>query len=349
MDSAPEKGFGPKSKILSAQRLFLTLWPQKDYLDHYMDFKSKLVLYLFVFCSFNNFINEQSVQAVIFKNGSRVYVGNESALNSKILALAWPAYSGVSRENFTSSFPASSTILLLGEGSYAEIKEDLLNTSNRKSLTQELMTLVPESTLIYSTDIRNDKTVIKDKNIIYEYLNHNKVFPYKSDQFDTIIMRKGICHCDGFSTNCGGIDLMVRNTFTRFISEVTRVLNKENKNALALLNGVFIDRDLELESKVQIRHEQELPEARLRYPDQDFRSLYVLKSAAQDKIDVIEQQVNQLQSTVDRSPPEESIVILSQIEQLKNDSLALEKDLQSYKYFGVLVTNKNADRDFLSP
>ena len=33
--SVPEKYFGPKTQILSAQNLFLTLWPQKDYLDHY--------------------------------------------------------------------------------------------------------------------------------------------------------------------------------------------------------------------------------------------------------------------------------------------------------------------------
>ena len=78
---------------------------------------------------------------------------------------------------------------------------------------------------------------LRKGNIVSMRVDNRRNFGFfESNQFDVITMKNGFCCCKGPKETCGGIGMEQDRVFN-FFSEVIRVLNKSNPNAVAFLQG----------------------------------------------------------------------------------------------------------------
>lgn len=137
-------------------------------------------------------------------------------------------------------------------------------TSSDYSVAEVINTVIRPDATIFQTSIDCPKdlhTKTRGK-ISYRNLDHTERFPFQDNQFDTIIMRKGLCLCKNSkkqdpSTTCGGIKLNTTKC-KMFFQEVARTLNKGNPNATAFLQGTFKAKVGENFSTVSFEKEKEL-------------------------------------------------------------------------------------------
>lgn len=130
----------------------------------------------------------------------------------------------------------SQNILFLSEGS--------------STLAFELSQAYPSKNVV-STDVRYTGTEVKNENWSTVGMDNRDPFPFKNNEFDTIIMRRGLCICNGsrccagFEVNINNSDTLDSNSFTNnrqaknFFSEVVRVLDKTRPHSRAVLHGSY--------------------------------------------------------------------------------------------------------------
>lgn len=75
-------------------------------------------------------------------------------------------------------------------------------------------------------------------NLSTMFMDNTKRFPFPNNTFDTIVMRRGLCICGESGHVCGGF-MPISNECRQFFEEVTRVLNKTNPKAKAVLHGTY--------------------------------------------------------------------------------------------------------------
>ena len=85
---------------------------------------------------------------------------------------------------------------------------------------------------VVSSDLESDP-----KNHVV--LDNNKL-PFRDGSFDAVVLRRGICVCRGLDTTCGGTSLDIES-MTNFLNELSRVLDRSNPNAFALISGPHTD------------------------------------------------------------------------------------------------------------
>lgn len=110
-------------------------------------------------------------------------------------------------------------------------------------------------------------------------IDHRDPLPFAESFFDVIVLRRGLCFCKGKEETCGGIGK--RKFFLKqFFSEVARVLNKANPEAVAYLHGIhwaFTGRGAlnhEEEAKIQKKMEAVLASIEQEYKDLRFTMIY---------------------------------------------------------------------------
>lgn len=131
-------------------------------------------------------------------------------------------------------FTQARSLLFLGDGF------DTTQSNAEHSLAEYVGQLVDDQARIYKTDITCPEKLHGQSsgNLIYYRLDHREPFPFESHQFDTIIMRKGLCFCNSVEESCAGLKYGSAQT-RQFFSEVVRVLNRNNSRATVFLTGVF--------------------------------------------------------------------------------------------------------------
>lgn len=106
------------------------------------------------------------------------------------------------------------------------------------ALAEEIHQLFPHA-YTYKTSLSCpeslDHTELSSK-LMAVRVDHNEDFQFADNQFDVITMKNGMCCCKGPEVTCAGVGLTQDRAF-HFLSEVVRVLNKSNPNAIAFLQG----------------------------------------------------------------------------------------------------------------
>ena len=129
-------------------------------------------------------------------------------------------------------FKNSKKILVLSDGA----------TSQDVSIAEMLYSLFPNKK-IYSTDFAI-KGTSSYKNFISMFMDNRKDFPFADNSMDTILLRKGLCRCNG--THCCAGFVPNTKESNHFFSEVIRVLDTDNPHSVALLHGSFnLTQDIE--------------------------------------------------------------------------------------------------------
>ncbi len=159
--------------------------------------------------------------AVIAQVGYHTYYSSEEPELSRLHYLIDP---GDFKADFD-PYRDVSAILFLGDG---------FNKTDY-SLTEIVGSIVSKDTKIYRSDIECTQNEVQ-LNIVSCYANHQRPLPWDDDQFDTIVLRRGLCHCHSCEISCGGI-LNDFNSMKKFIFHVSRVLNKKNHSSSAFLHG----------------------------------------------------------------------------------------------------------------
>ncbi|OFZ18949.1 MAG: hypothetical protein A2X94_13450 [Bdellovibrionales bacterium GWB1_55_8] len=118
------------------------------------------------------------------------------------------------------------TVLFLSDSSQT--------TVNGLSLGSAIAEAYPEKSVVRTDFAFADEIT---GNLSTRYMDNTKPFPFPDNSFDVIVMRRGLCICHG-SRVCGGF-LPISEESRQFFSEVTRVLNKKNPRAKAVLEGGY--------------------------------------------------------------------------------------------------------------
>ncbi len=133
-------------------------------------------------------------------------------------------------------FKDSKAILALSDGEIEGVNPFRLGTSLAKKYPEKI---------IVSADYSTSQNILHKK-FAEIFLDNTKPFPFKNDEFDTILLRHGMCKCNG-SHCCAGF-LSESRESKIFFSEVSRVLNKKNPKSMAILEGNYnvMDEDLDI-------------------------------------------------------------------------------------------------------
>lgn len=172
-------------------------------------------------------------------------------------------------------FTEARFILFLGDGFNST------QTNNEHSLAEYVRDFIDSKACIYKTDITCPDKLHgqSNKNLVYYRLDHQKPFPFESNQFDTIIMRKGLCCCVSAEESCAGLKYGSTET-QNFFSEIVRVLNKQNPKATVFLTGQFRSRisqgpiSFEEEQKHESTLQEILSQLEIENPDLLFEMFY---------------------------------------------------------------------------
>lgn len=109
-------------------------------------------------------------------------------------------------------------------------------------------------------------------------VDHREEFKFEDNQFDVITMKNGLCCCNGPEASCAGIGF-TQDRALLFFSEVVRVLNKNNPNAVAFLQGSQMafrgtNLDMEEEAKNQLVLQHVLLQLEDIYPNIETEFFY---------------------------------------------------------------------------
>jgi len=127
----------------------------------------------------------------------------------------------------------ASKILFLGDG--FDFKDESLAEVTERFTRQDALILKT------SLDCPIKKDGTREGKIVFKKLDHTQKFPFDSNEFDTVVMNRGLCFCLNRRTSCGGIAFS-KSEFKGlgFFREVVRVLNKKNPQAVAVMTGRFL-------------------------------------------------------------------------------------------------------------
>lgn len=112
-------------------------------------------------------------------------------------------------------------------------------------ITKSLETLVNlgEGAIeVWATDIAYSGIIERKGKFFKGFMDNTKPFPFSTDLFDMVRMTAGLCVCPWSKpprpegSTCGGIKLTVEG-MSLFFFRVLRVLNSDNPNAVAVLEG----------------------------------------------------------------------------------------------------------------
>jgi hypothetical protein len=192
-------------------------------------------------------------------------------------------------ENFKKSLLShSENILLLSDGF----------ESQKGSLANEIQKLIPDDVLIFKTgnDCPNPldphgKGNLGDDNIVNIKINNQRPLPFSENAFDTILMRKGLCHCSAHiqqyhhdknnHKTCGGLRMNSNKDTKTLFSSVAKSINKKNPHSYAFLSGFHLGKKkytLDIESESQKTFDQVIDEIKDSFPELDMRMMYMMYS-----------------------------------------------------------------------
>ncbi|MBF0300416.1 MAG: hypothetical protein HQK51_16985 [Oligoflexia bacterium] len=216
-------------------------------------------------------------------------------------------------KNFYENTVKAKNILYLGD--YPDLKNYSLG------LAIKTAPLLPQ-TNVYLSDIvcpitKEESKCFLDKfRTIKEYIeshnnlkivnsDHNKKLPFDDNSFDSIIMQAGLCFCSPtiefksdkktfcsiYEHTCGGL-AATKESYKRFSEEIVRILNKKNKNAFALLEGLASNSNMHDRSGKIINNislwESVFLDLKKEYPFLKFEILvFKLKNLKTEQIDTI--------------------------------------------------------------
>lgn len=125
-----------------------------------------------------------------------------------------------------SLYRPANTVLFLSDG---------LNADKWVSLGKKISDAFPEKTVV-SGDF-NYRGPAKVKNLNLIAVDNTESFPFDSDYFDVVVLRRGLCVCN-HNRCCGGFAPLSVDAKS-FFREAVRVMNKKNPSARVVLHGSF--------------------------------------------------------------------------------------------------------------
>ena len=157
---------------------------------------------------------------------------------SEILGGYRNGWAGYGERIQLSHYANSKNILLLSDsnfgGSFFSIGDKLARAYPDKMIVQtDIKYSVPYSA---SALQRRDP----QKGVFAQFhIDNTQPFPFESNQFDTVVMRRGLCICDPQKKHvtCAGFCATDKATAQQFFLEVSRVLDKNNPESRAILHG----------------------------------------------------------------------------------------------------------------
>jgi len=171
---------------------------------------------------------------------------------------------------------ASKSILTLGDGFE---KRDY-------KLAESLQKMASKKTDIYKSGIDAPKDFHMDPNLKDNLailkIDHQKPMSFfEDDEVDTVLLRKGLCHCQGHTT-CGGLRMgqvcsgCGHTDANTLFHSVARILNKKNPKTIAYLHGVHFGQFCHYqEIETQNRFEEVLKTVEKAYPALEGKMLYI--------------------------------------------------------------------------
>jgi hypothetical protein len=228
---------------------------------------SQWFLILFAQCTLFNI----SAQAIIVEVGLHNYYSSDEIEIQKLEYLIAPK----ERIDFDSSFipfPEESQILFLGDG-FQEYDTSLCATVKQ---------WVHESTLLYRTgiDCAEEQWI---GNTIFKKVDHRSPLPFLDNQFTTIVLRKGLCHCHCNHYSCGGIENHEKG-MTGFLSEVSRILDKKGDDPMAFLHGSYYRFCFHRMQSFYRNWEAAIEKTLRSYPELKIRMIHRFKGTPPDKV-----------------------------------------------------------------
>lgn len=152
---------------------------------------------------------------------------------------AWIEYIGPYQE--------AQSILLLGDSfldahSITKYSLEELKAKDSYSIAEMIEPDTKPETKIYKTslDCPEEKSGKSEGKIHSLKLDHTQPFPFHDQEFDLIVMRRGLCFCESSLKTCGGLELGPETEL--FFQEVVRTLNSGNPKAAAYIEGSFLAR-----------------------------------------------------------------------------------------------------------
>lgn len=128
------------------------------------------------------------------------------------------------RELNLSDFESASRVLFLSDGS---------DEKYRGRLGPVLAREYPEKTVISADYGILENTI--ERNLGKVFVDNTQTLPFLDNQFDAVVLRHGMCICE--SDYCCAGFVSESDAAQAFFAEVIRVLNKQNPNAFAILQG----------------------------------------------------------------------------------------------------------------
>lgn len=162
----------------------------------------------------------------VFLAENSAYAVTQRCIDVKVLEfLGENAGTGKTIGNFT-PYEKSKKLLFIGDGAGHSADADTgLQVAERfpdKEITR--------------TDIGISRPR-REGNVTSLHMDNMDTFPFQDNSFDTIVLRKGLCHCHE-GRACAGFCPNRRET-KHFFGEVARVLDKSNPNSVAYLHGGY--------------------------------------------------------------------------------------------------------------
>ena len=106
-----------------------------------------------------------------------------------------------------------------------------------ESLAEQVAQYYPEKSVV-KTDVSIVGEHMTLPNLKSMFLDNSKPMPFDDNSFDLVVMKRGICLCHSPNCTCGGI-IMTQESTQAFLSEVSRILDKNSANSLAFLHGDY--------------------------------------------------------------------------------------------------------------
>jgi hypothetical protein len=225
--------------------------------------------------------------ATLFRQGMSVYVSPEDEFAESIFHLLQPKNYPVSSE--VDPYQRANQILFLGDGF------DKFWTP----LAEEVQSFVPSRVKIYKTDIESPEEY-STENLVFKQLDHRDFWDLHSNLFDVIVMKRGICHCYNRYKTCAGVSTKSIDEPFRFISEVIRVLNKNNSESIAWIGGNFSADCSKIEKRSIEVWEYVLAEFAKAYYEFDFKLIYMIDGDTARKLRKVEKSAVQVNNGTSR-------------------------------------------------
>ena len=119
-----------------------------------------------------------------------------------------------------------------------QIKRVLTLASGANPSVKGLVVLSKGSVEAWATDIIYGPVMEEHESFFKAFMDNSKPFPFAANSFDLISMVSGLCLCNSSRPlrTCCGVEATVAK-MSLFFRRVLRILNSENPNSMAILQG----------------------------------------------------------------------------------------------------------------